>query len=48
LGADNAPSNVLSLISFPLKILKTISRSTTRAIEQDNRNREVRLFSEFH
>jgi hypothetical protein len=47
---DNAPSNVFSLIGFALRILKAISPSTTRAIEhfQDNRNRAIRLFSDFH
>jgi len=47
---DNAPRNIFSLTGFTLKILKSVSRSTTRAIEhfQDNRNRAVRLFSGFH
>lgn len=47
---DNAPSNIFSLTGFTLKILKSVSRSTTRAIEhfQDNRNRAIRLFSGFH
>ena len=46
----NAPRNVFSLTGFALKILKSVSRSTTRAIErfQDDRNRAVRLFSGFH
>ena len=47
---DNAPRNIFSLTGFTLKILKSVSRSTTRAIEhfQDNRNRALRLFSAFH
>jgi hypothetical protein len=47
---DNAPRNLCSLIGFALKILKTISRFTTPAIEhfQDDRNRAVRVFSAFY
>jgi predicted transposase YbfD/YdcC len=46
----NAPRNVFSLTSFALKILKPISPSLTRAMEhfQDDRNRAIRLFSDFH
>ncbi len=47
---DNAPRNIFSLTGFVLKSLKPVSPSPTRAIEhfQDDRNRAVRLFSDFH
>jgi len=47
---DDAPRNVFSLTGFALKILKTVSRSATRAIEsfQDDRNRAVLSFAGFH
>jgi predicted transposase YbfD/YdcC len=47
---DNAPRNIFSLAGFVLKILKSVSPSPTRAIEhfQDDRNRAIRLFSDFH
>jgi hypothetical protein len=32
--SDNAPRNIFSLIGFALKILKSVSPSPTRAIEQ--------------
>ena len=45
--SDNAPRNIFSLIGFALKILKSVSPSPTRAIEQfqDDRNKALRLFS---
>jgi predicted transposase YbfD/YdcC len=45
--SDNAPRNIFSLIGFALNILKSVSPSPTRAIEQfqDDRNRALRLFS---
>jgi predicted transposase YbfD/YdcC len=45
--SDNAPRNIFSLIGFALKILKSISPSPTRAIEQfqDDRNKALRLFA---
>ncbi len=44
---DNAPRNIFSLIGFALKILKSVSFSPTRAIEQfqDDRNKALRLFA---
>ncbi len=47
---DNARRNFFSLTGSALKILKSVSRSTTRAIEhfQDDRNRALRLFSRVH
>jgi len=44
---DNAPRNIFSLIGFALKILKSVSPSPTRAIEQfqDDRNKALRLFA---
>lgn len=48
--SDNAPRNVFTILCFARKILKSVSSSLTRAIEQfqDNRNRAVRLFSGFY
>jgi predicted transposase YbfD/YdcC len=45
--SDNAPRNIFSLIGFALNILKSVSPSPTRAIEQfqDDRNKALRLFS---
>jgi predicted transposase YbfD/YdcC len=45
--SDNAPRNIFSIIGFALKILKSISPSPTRAIEQfqDDREKALRLFS---
>ena len=39
--SDNAPRNIFSLIGFALNILKSVSPSPTRAIEQfrDDRNK---------
>ena len=47
---DNAPRNIFSLTGFVLKILKSVAPSPTRAIEhfQDDRNRAIRLFSDFY
>ena len=45
--SDDAPRNIFSLIGFALKILKSVSPSPTRAIEQfqDDRNKALRLFA---
>ena len=45
--SDEAPRNIFSLIGFALKILKSVSPSPTRAIEQfqDDRNKALRLFA---
>ena len=45
--SDNDPRNIFSLIGFFLKILKYVSSSPTRTIEQfqDNRNKARRLFA---
>jgi len=45
--SDNAPRNVFSLIGFALKILKSVSPSPTRAIEQfqDDKNKALRLLA---
>ena len=45
--SDNAPRNIFSLLGFALNILKSVSPSPTRAIEQfqDDRNKALRLFS---
>jgi len=45
--SDEAPRNIFSLIGFALKILKSVSPSPTRAIEQfqDDRNKAFRLFA---
>ena len=45
--SDNAPRNVFSLLGFVLKILKSVSPSPIRAIEQfqDDRNKVIALFS---
>ena len=45
--SDNAPRNIFSLIGFALKILKSVSSSPTRAIEQfqDDWNKALRLFA---
>ena len=45
--SDNAPRNIFSLLAFTLKILKSISSSPTRAIEQfqDDRSKALRLFT---
>lgn len=47
---DNAPPNIFSITGFVLKILKAVSPSPTQAIEQfqDNKNRAIRLLSDFH
>lgn len=48
--SDNAPRNVFTILCFARKILKSVSPSLTRAIEQfqDDRNRAIRLFAGFH
>jgi len=48
--SDNAPRNVFTILCFARKILKSVSPSITRAIEQfqDDRNRTIRLFAGFH
>ena len=45
--SDNAPRNIFSLLAFTLKVLKSISSSPTRAIEQfqDDRSKVLRLFA---
>jgi hypothetical protein len=45
--SDDAPRNIFSLIGFALKILKSVSPSPTRAIEQfqDDRNKAMRLLA---
>lgn len=45
--SDNAPRNIFSLLGFALKILKSVSPSPTRAIEQsqDDKNKALRLFA---
>ena len=45
--SDNAPRNIFSLLAFALKILKSVSSSPIRAIEQfqDDKSRILRLFS---
>jgi hypothetical protein len=46
----NAPRNIFSLTGFVVKILKSVSPSPTRAMEpfQDDKNRAIRLFSDFY
>ena len=45
--SDDAPRNIFSLIGFALKILKSVSPSPTRAIEQfqDDRNKAFALLA---
>lgn len=45
--SDEALRNIFSLIDFALKIVKSVSPSPTRAIEQlqDDRNKALRLFA---
>lgn len=42
----NAPRNIFTMTAFALKIFKSVAKSTTRAIEhfQDDRNRAIRIF----
>ena len=45
--SGNAPRNIFTLLAFSLKVLKSISPSPTRAIEQfqDDRSKVLRLFT---
>ncbi|MGJ0531954.1 hypothetical protein [Methylocystis sp.] len=45
--SDNAQQNIFSLTGFTLNILKSISPSPTRAIEQfqDDRRKALRMFA---
>jgi predicted transposase YbfD/YdcC len=48
--SDNAPRNIFTILCCARKILKFVSPSLTRAIEQfqDDRNRAIRMFAGFH